>query len=250
MLVKFLIIVTVLFLSSLSVFAGTFLDTFEDGNLDGWRELVPWDREPGSWEIIDGGLHGVGHDGYTRLFTTGDDTWKDYTVEFDVRPLKKHGRPTIAIAARIQEKWLVRCSLMEPVVVLPGGANAQEKGWVSCSVGNLHREKAGLLFFNPHPLIKLNRWAHFKLSAEGNIFTFWINGEQVMEPTELRIFRNLEGFADFPEFQTGGVGIGLSNYTARFDNVTVTGDSIPDSGAFAVTPQEKLATTWAQLKKF
>ena len=59
MLVKLLIVVTVLFLSPLSVFAGTFLDTFEDGNLDGWREVVPRDREPGSWEIVDGGLHGA-----------------------------------------------------------------------------------------------------------------------------------------------------------------------------------------------
>ena len=250
MLVKFLIVVTVLFLSPLSVFAGTFLDTFEDGNLDGWREVVPWDREPGSWEIIAGGLHGTVHDGYPRLFTTGDDTWKDYTVEFDVRPLKKHGRPTISIAARIQEKWSVQCRLIDAVVVLPGGANAPQRGWVLCSAGSLNGGKSEGLFFEPHPLLKLNRWAHFKLSVEGDIFTFWINGELVMEPTELRIIRNREGFEDFPDFQTGGVGIGLSNYTARFDNVTVTGDSIPDSGAFAVTFQEKLTTTWGHLKRF
>jgi hypothetical protein len=250
MLMKFLIIVTVLFLLPLSVSAGTFLDTFEDGNLDGWRELVPWDREPGSWEIVDGGLHGSVDDGYPRLFTTGDDTWKDYTVEFDVRPLKKHGRPTVSIAARVQEKWFVQCRITEPEVVVIDGANALGKGWVLCSAGNMHRPKADLLFFKPHPLLKLFRWAHFKLSVEGDIFTFWINDEQVMAPTKLRIVRNREGFEDFPEFQTGGVGIGLSNYTARFDNVTVTGDSIPDSGAFAVTPQGKLATTWGNLKKF
>ena len=246
---KSVMIVVLFFFLPFSVWAGTFLDTFEDGNLDGWRELVPWDREPGSWEIVDGGLHGSVDDGYPRLFTTGDDAWKDYTVEFDVRPLKKHGRPTISIAARVQEKWFVQCRITEPVVVLPGGANAAEKGWVFCSAGNMHRPKADLLFFQPHPLLKLFRWAHFKLSVEGDIFTFWINGEQVMEPTKLRIVRNREGFEDFPEFRTGGVGIGLSNYTARFDNVTVTGDSIPDSGAFAVTPQGKLATTWGNLKK-
>ena len=246
---KFVSIIALFFLLPLSVWAGTFLDTFEDGNLDGWRELVPWDREPGSWEIVGGGLHGTVDDGYPRLFTTGDDTWKDYTVEFDVRPLKRHGRQTISIVARVQEKWFVQCRITEPVVVLPGGGNAPEKGWVFCSAGNMHRPKADLLFFQPHPLLKLFRWAHFKLSVEGDIFTFWINGEQVMEPTKLRIVRNREGFEDFPEFQTGGVGIGLSNYTARFDNVTVTGDSIPDSGAFAVTPQGKLTTTWGNLKK-
>ena len=250
MLMKILIIVTISFLSPLSVFAGTFLDTFEDGNLDGWQELVPWDREPGVWEIVDGGLHGAVHDGYTRLFTTGDDTWTDYTVEFDVRPLKKHGRPTISIVARVMEKWFMRCRITDPVVVLHNGANVPGRGWVLCSAGNLEREKADLLFFKRHPLLKLNRWVHFKLSVEGNIFTFWINGELVMEPTELRIVRNREGFEDFPDFQTGGAGIGLSNYTARFDNFTVTGDSIPDSGAFAVTPQAKLATTWGNLKRF
>ena len=247
---KSVMIVATLFCLTCSVWAGTFLDTFEDGNLDGWREVVPWDREPGSWEIVDGGLHGAVHDGYLRLFTTGDDTWKDYTVEFDVRPLKKHGRPTISIAARVQEKWFVKCYIVDAVVVLPGGGNAPERGWFFCSAGNLNGGKAKGLSFGPQPLLKLFRWARLKLRAEGNIFTFWINDEQIMEPTELRIFRNREGFADFPEFQTGGIGIGLSNYTARFDNITVTGDSIPDSGAFAVTSQGKLATTWGNLKKF
>lgn len=247
---KFTLIVAALFLLSFSAGAGTFLETFDDGDFEGWQELAKWDEIPGSWEIVNGGLHGTGHDGFLRFLTTGDDTWKDYTVEFDVRPLKKHGRPTIAIAARVKEKWLVRCSISDPVVVLPGGANAPARGWVFCGAGSLRRGTFNGLFFSPHPLLKLNRWAHLKLSVEGDIFTFWINDEQVMEPTKLRIFRNREGFADFPDFQTGGVGFGVSNYTARFDNITVTGDSIPNSGAFDVKPQGKLAATWAQLKQF
>ena len=69
-----------------------------------------------------------------------------------------------------------------------------------------------------------------------------------MAPTELQIFKQIEAFADFPDFQTGGVGFGLANYTARFDNIIVTGDSIPNSGGFAVTPHGKLTTTWGNLK--
>ena len=243
-------IIGIFFLFTLSAGAGTFLETFDDGDFDGWQELARWDEIPGSWEIVNGGLHAAGHDGFLRFLTTGDDTWKDYTVEFDVRPLKKHGRPTISIAARVKEKWLVHCFIADPVVVLPGGANAPVRGWVFCGAGSLRRANFDLLFFGPHPLLKLNRWAHLKLSVEDDTFTFWINEEQVMEPTELRIFRNLEGFADFPDFQTGGVGFGVSNYTARFDNITVTGDTIPNNGGFDVTPQEKLATTWGQLKQF
>ena len=121
---------------------------------------------------------------------------------------------------------------------------------IGCYAGSLHLPPRAILITEPHPLLRLNRWSHLKLSAEGDIFTFWVNGEQVMEPTELHIPRNREGFADFPEFQIGGVGFGLANCMARFDNITVTGESIPDSGDFAVTPQGKLATMWGQLKKF
>ena len=71
-----------------------------------------------------------------------------------------------------------------------------------------------------------------------------------MEPTKLQIFREVAVFKDFPDFLTGGVGFGLSNYTARFDNITITGDTIPNSGGFAVTSQGKLATIWGNLKRF
>ena len=102
----------------------------------------------------------------------------------------------------------------------------------------------------PHPLLRINRWSHLKLSVEGDIYTFWIDDEQVMAPTKLQVFKQIEVFADFPDFQTGGVGFGLWNYTAIFDNIIVTGNSIPNSGDFAVTPQGKLATTGGNLKKF
>lgn len=126
--IKSVMIVATLFFLTFSVWAGTFLDTFEDGNLDGWREVVPWDRVPGSWEIVEGGLHGVGEDISRRLFTTGNDTWTDYTVEFDVRLLKRRpGTPRISIAARVQEKWIVECVMMEPVIVLPGGGQCTRK---------------------------------------------------------------------------------------------------------------------------
>ena len=55
-------------------------------------------------------------------------------------------------------------------------------------------------------------------------------------------------FDEFPDFLTGGVGFGLANYTALFDNIRVTGDSIPNSRGFAVTFQGKLTTTWGNLK--
>ena len=241
-----LIIVTILFLFSLPVLAGTFLETFDDKDLDGWQEI--WtDKAPAVWEIVDGELHAESREAYTHLLTTGDTTWEDYTMELDVKPLKKHGMSGISIAVRVDGTWLVYCSIYDPVIIKGDDPPFQEER-IGCRATGLHLPSRAILISEPHPLLRLNRWSHLKLSVEGDIFAFWIDGEQLMPPTKLQIFRQIEVFADFPDFQTGGVGFGLWNYTAIFDNITVTGDSVPNSGDFAVTPQEKLATTWAQLK--
>ena len=249
---KFMCIVTVLFLLPFSGWSGTFLETFDGRGLKAWQELIAWDIQgnqgPGSWEVVDGELHAVNREAFFRLLTTGDDTWKDYTLEFDVKPLKKHGRGGISIAVRIQGTWVVYCSLHDIVFIIDDEPPMREPR-VDCAASNLHAGIFGTFHSIPRALLNLNEWSHLKLSVEGDIFkgiifAFWINGEQIMRPRRPRF----ADFPDFPDFQTGGVGFGLRNYTARFDNITVTGDSIPNSGGFAVTPQGKLTTTWGNLK--
>ena len=249
---KSVMIVATLFLLTSSVWAGTFLETFDGKDLDGWQQI--WvDKGPAIWEIVDDELHAESREGFIHLLTTGDTTWEDYTMELDVKPLKKHGIGGIYIAVRVDRTWLVYCSISDPVIIRGDEPPVQERR-IGCYAGGLHRPMPprAVLFSEQHPLLRLNRWAHLKLSVEGDTFTFWIDGEQVMAPTELKIFifKGIDVFADFPDFQTGGVGLGLRNYTAVFDNITVTGDSVPNSGNFDVTPQEKLVTTWGQLKQY
>ena len=245
---KSVIIVAILFLLTFSVWAGTFLETFDGKDLDGWQEI--WtDKGPAVWEIVDDQLHAESREAYIHLLTTGDNTWEDYTMELDVKPLKKHGIGGISIAVRVDGTWLVSCSIFDPVIIRGDDPPVQERR-IGCNAGSLKLPPRAILISELHPLLRLNRWAHLKLSVEGDIFTFWIDGEQVMEPTKLLIFRGIDVFADFPDFQTGGVGFGLWNYTAIFDNITVTGESVPNSGDFAVTPQAKLTTTWGNLKTF
>ena len=247
---KFALIIALLFLLPFSVWAGTFLETFDGKKLDGWKEI--WvDKGPAIWEVDDGELHAESREDFIHLLTTGDSTWQDYTMELDVKPLKKHGIGGIFIAVRVNETWLVYCSIYDPVIIRGDDPPVQERR-VGCYATGLHRPlpPLAILISEPHPLLRLNRWAHLKLSVEGDIFTFWIDDEQIMAPTKLLIFRGIDVFADFPDFQTGGVGFGLWNYTAIFDNITVTGDSVPNGGNFDVTSQGKLTTTWAQLKKF
>ena len=243
-----IVTVTLLCFLSFSVSAGTFIETFDDKNLEAWKELVHLNKAPGSWEVINDELHAVSRETFRRLLITGDNTWENYTIEFDVKPLTKHGVGTIVIAARVSGTWVVSCNIDDRVELIDGEAVPGTR--ISCDYGDWRGVEFISLHSAAHPLLRLDKWAHLKLSVQGGIVTFWIDRKQVMEPTKLQIFREVAVFRDFPDFLTGGVGFGLSNYTARFDNITVTGDTIPNSGGFAVTSQGKLATTWGNLKRF
>jgi len=250
---RFTSIIVLLFLLPFSASAGTFLETFGDGNLEGWQELVLLKDAPGSWVIINSELHAVSHETHLSLLTTGDDTWEDYILEFDVKPLKKHGKGAIAIAARVKGNLLFYCSFADTVIL--GNKDPHIGPFLNCMKGDLHDGIFTVLYFEPYPLLKLNKWAHLKLSVKGKHFIFSLNGKEVAETGDdfalmqkgLKIKTKAGTLTSFP---TGGVGFGLANYTVLFDNITVTGDSIPNNGGLAVTPVGKLAATWGQLKQF
>ena len=262
---KLIVVATIIFLFTFSARAGVFQEDF-DNNFGVWKELLMRDALPGSWKIIDGELHAVSPDGWTRLLTVGDDTWRDYTVEFDVKPLERPGPSSIAIAARINGGWVAACFIGDSLL-------ADNVSKVKFGAGNFQDPRT--FFFthiNLHRPLKLNRWSQLKLAVEENTLNFWINGHQVIGPIQLpsrRTFERInairkqhaeeEGQLErfqawqlngFQDFLTGAVGFGLSNQTARFDNVVITGDSIPDRGGLSVDPKTKLATMWGSLKRY
>ena len=58
--------------------AGTFRDDFEDGDLEGWKQLAP--PGPILWKIVDGELE-VSKLGNTSTgLITGEATWADYRL--------------------------------------------------------------------------------------------------------------------------------------------------------------------------
>ena len=239
---KSMIIVVVLFLFTSSVWAGKFLETFDNKNLEVWTEITMYvanlavDIPPGSWEVLDGELQATVEDKFPRLLAIGDKTWQDYEIEFDVKPLEKHGfGGVIVIAARITEKGGVVCmigTLGDGVVV----------SHAECVGGKLGGNIFKVFGITEEPPLKLKEWSKLKLSVKGNDLLFWINGRKVIEGIIL------EHEDKDTDFSTGGIGFGLSNYMVRFDNITIVGDGIPDS--LPVMPSAGLATTWGELKRF
>ena len=244
---KFTLIVAVLFLLPLSGWAGTFIETFNDDDLEEWQELVQQDKRPGSWEVIDRELHAVSADAWPRLLTIGNKKWGDYTIEFDVKPIEKHGGANILIAARIKGTWLMFCEIGDQL--FPGRN-------VLCRTTDFHTSRSILLYIGKHPHLKLGDWSTLKLSVKDADFIFWINGEKIVETGDdfdfvfggQAIFGGKAGRLD--DFLTGGAGFGFANYTVNFDNVIITGKDIPNKGTLPVAPRGKLATTWGQLKRF
>ncbi|MDE0013983.1 MAG: DUF1080 domain-containing protein [Candidatus Poribacteria bacterium] len=239
------------FFLTCSAWAGTFVETFDNKDLEGWQEIVWHDAAPGSWENTDGELHAINNAGVLRLLTTGDKTWRNYTIEFDVKPLKKHGAGSITIAARIKGTALVFCEIGDlPFFILSS---------VTCrATSNFHDKHSQLLHVESHSLLKIEDWSTLKLGVQGEVFIFWINGKRIVQTGDdftLKLHKDqktkIKGKAgQLAGFLTGGAGLGLANYTARFDNIIITGDGIPDKGALSVTPRVKLATTWGRLKQF
>ena len=246
---KFIHLIALLLFLSFSAFAGTFIEAFDGKDMDEWRELVQLNNPPGLWEIVKGELEVVNREPSLYFFTTGDETWEDYSVEFDVKPTKKHGIGGIAIAARVNGSSMVYCVIRDIVIALDDKPPVQEIG-AYCLAGDLHGVRFISINSVLHPLLKLDKWTHLKLDVFEGILTFWVNEEQVIEPTEFQLPKVVQDELGFPDFLTGGVGFGLANYTARFDNITVTGAGIPNRGGLAVTPKGKLATTWGNLKRF
>ena len=243
---KFTLIVGALFLLSFSGWAGTFIETFNNDDWEDWQELVQQDKKPGAWEVIDRELHAVSANGWLRLLTIGNKKWQNYTIEVDVKPIEKHGQASIVIAARIKGTWLMFCEIGDRLV----------PGWDTlCRTGDFHTNRSILLSVGQHPLLKLNDWSTLKLSVKDETFTFSINDQKIAETGDNFALVHegreiMERVGRLDDFLTGGAGFGLANYTAKFDNLIITGEGIPNKGTLPVVSRGKLATTWGQLKRF
>lgn len=245
---KSIFIVAMFFLFTFSVWGGKFLETFDGGNLETWQEFNMDDAIPGSWEIVDGELQGINLGGGARFLTTGDETWQDYSIEVDVMPLKQHGPGFIGLLARFQDTRSLWCVIGDSPFV-------ENESKITCLGGGLKKNRWELLYTEPHPFLRLNKWSRLKLSVKGDVFIFLINGKKIVETGKAFIFihdveKLMLNAGDISDFPIGGAGFGLTNYAAKFDNITIVGEGIPNHDLLSVNPWAKLTTRWGSLKQF
>jgi pectate lyase len=179
------------------------------------------------WKVVDGELECSRWNQWSAEIVTGEASWTDYTIEADVKLLQDHGAGDFDIVAR--------------VTTADNGYGFLVGDWVGePSVYVQRLPDLNMKVIEPFDPLELNIWHHIKLEAEGNRFSFWVNNEKVIEYQD-------------DTYQKGMVGFGVANYTARFDNVIITGSDVPDvmlptRKGQLVEPRGKLATTWASVK--
>ncbi len=246
---KSAIIVGVFFVLTSSAWAGTFIEAFNDGDLENWRELKTEDAVHCSWEVINGELHAINRSGAACFFVTGDETWQNYTIAFDVKPLEKLGPGTIGIVARVEEAAVFWCRITDLILNDP-------ESKVMCSSFEIGEKVGHVFHMDAHPFLRANKWSRLKLSVDEDHFSFWINGKKIVEPgmgfivkqDDQAIRLKTQNLLLHPT-GTGSTGLAFSNYIARFNNITVAGEGILDKDGLSVSPRGKLAATWGSLKK-
>ncbi len=221
--IKFAVVLCLL-LVAFSAWAGTFRDDFEDGNLTGWRQI--WWKAPGNWNIENGQLVLNRDHDWVTYQTLADIIVDDVTIEFD---------------AQIEQ-------LFRNYAAIELGLRTQDTDHTAYfSIGRWNNRwiAIGALwwmgrFENWHEVpfpFEMGRWYHFKGIVQGNKFTLFIDGKKILTFNEGRLVK-------------GKVGFGAAGCKARFDNVVITGDGVPDVGpsGYAIQRKALLATTWGKIR--
>lgn len=227
---------------------GEFASQFNDKNLDDWEEIIMFDIVVGgaSWAVENGELRGSVPMGGNRFLTIGNEKWEDYEIAYDVMPVEFHGSGNIAIAARVKGALMIVCMIGDSPKFLAPGEALLKGSMATCLGGNIKLGNQLQVFKKiPSPLLKLNKWSRLKLHVQGDTLSFWVNDTSVLVPV---VMEPVKG--ETLPFLSGAIGLGLAGYTARFDNLRVTGPDILGDGSFAISSLGKLATTWGHLKDF
>ena len=220
-----LIILSFSICSVLPVYAGTWRDDFEDNSTKEW-EIFNLNRQVEKWWVNDGEAVGeIFEPGFMSLWLTGEHDWIHYSLscrvmlEFDTNDPPYIGL-TLQDRGHEDSRYLFFLFFVTDTVSIikgvPGG-------------GRVNRP------------FTLEKEVWYDLSAsvsEDGTLTFRINDMEftATDPSPLR---------------GGKAGLVVGDARARFDDVEIQGDNIPNGGpgrAQDVEPQAKLATTWGNLK--
>ncbi len=208
-------LVWTLVLAATPAWAGSWSDDFEDAASVDWEEA----GEPADWVESDGVLNGelVESDVWS-LRLTGDESWGDYTVRCLANVQNLAGGDWTGIVFRYQ--------------------NDDNYAWLGLSVAwtKFAAGIAGNTLVEQQIKVGFRQWYALRAEVKGALVELYVDDELLFE---------FEGGAPL----SGRVGVFSARSLPQFDDYNVKGDDVADGGpGFAVSPEGKLAATWADIK--
>ena len=231
---KFVCIICMLAIA-FPVFAGTWNDNFDDGDLDGWS-VYNYSGGTSVWEVENGQVRiERSHIYASAAILDNSIGWKDYEISFDAM-IDKTLNPDVSfvlISARVSENS-GNTNHVGPALAY--NWNGSRK--IMYGLAKKGAQELNLSFFDEDPYpVELSKWYRIKLSAMGNKYQFFVDDVLQKEFT-------LSGY------ESGGVMMGAGGCVAYLDNVTITGNDIPNGGSGITSVQSKmtLPIVWGGLK--
>ena len=261
---KHTMVVLTLSLLVLKLWAGTIIDDFEDGDFNGWRSARFHGGERSEWVVKNGELVFTAQN-FCRTGSAlgiGDETWIDYefSAQFSLRktfPICSGGwLPAIGIGihSNVAETGTMRPEKNQWVWtgVINRQTNLGNDGW---------NRKQCEVWLPPVYAIAPNkgefatkprRWYTLRLIANivGNLTVY----RALIDEKLLCDFDIETPLKEGERLNTGGAFLYVRNAEVRFDNVVISGETIPDLDmnefvALSVSPGGKLTTMWGELRQ-
>ena len=206
-------------------FAGTWRDDFGDNDTKEWT-IYNLNRQVEKWWIDKGEAVGqIFEEGFMSLWLTGSLDWKNYSLSCKAK-LEREKNDSASVGLTLYDR---------------GDEDVRYLFFINFTVGTVSIIKAtpDQWFIRNFPFVAdIDTWYHLKASVNADMLEFQIE-DQVF------VGRDLE------PIKSGQAGLVVSNAEARFDDVEITGDNIPNGGPGrirAVDVKGKLTTTWGQIK--
>ncbi|MFC1715184.1 family 16 glycoside hydrolase [Candidatus Poribacteria bacterium] len=210
----------VLFLIPLNSGQALFFDFEDEAQLEEWTIIS------GAWQIdqddVNNSNVASGEGADDLILAIGDDSWTDYTVEFEANGLTDD----VGIVFRLQDINNYTAFLIAPNLnlsewfVKQGGAFDENVGNKGDGLG-----------------VSTNEWHKYKLVVEGMQASIFVDDEEAFDPLDIG-----DGF------ESGGIGLRQWGDHGHYDNVLISGPGIPLSAGESVEPDGKLASIWGSIK--
>lgn len=224
---RYVVVTFALCLLVVSAHAGTYVETFDDGDLAGW-EFVEGLSAVGQseWKVVDGVATCRNGAVAGSILFFGEDDWRNYTIECDARVVEPIAN-LYNTSLGLRMLW-TNSTDFNYIWCLPSPPWGAALIW-SWFNGNGSGQSARKPFEH-----EINRWYRLKGVAHEDSFELYIDGELMASMSDSR-------------FPTGRPGLQANGCLANFDNVVISGDDVPDSTA-AVSTSGKMATRWGRLR--